>query len=442
MAEATGAAGPVSGRLLLGVVAGLGLTQIIGYGTLYYSFSILAAGMAADIGWSQDAVYGAFSAALLAGALVGPRCGRWVDRHGAGRVMALGSVAAAAALVACAVAPGPLGLALGLVATQLAASFVLYEVAFPALVQVVGFGAQRSITHLTLIAGFASTLFWPATAALQDHLTWREVYLVFAALHLLLCLPIHLWLRSLARAVGPVAPSAGVVSEDTGSQRQDRRVLLILTATGFSLAGFVSSAVLVHMVPLLGAIGLGAGSPLVGSLFGPAQVLSRFLTMTAGRRASPVSLAIVASGLPPLALGLLLLGAPALAAALGFAVLFGLGSGLNSIVRGTVPLTLFGRAGYAERLGWISSVVHIASALAPFLFAAMLERLGATPALWLTAGLGGLAALVFVEIQRRTGAAEGRGDAGGATGDAVQTAGSNGASRFRRAALTACLHRR
>ncbi|WP_225767113.1 arsenite efflux MFS transporter ArsK [Inquilinus sp. Marseille-Q2685] len=409
MAEATGAAGPVSGRCLLGVIAGLGLTQIIGYGTLYYSFSILAAGMAADIGWSQDAVYGAFSAALLAGALLGPRCGRWVDRHGAGRVMALGSVAAAAALVACTAAPGPLGLALGLVAIQLAASFVLYEVAFPALVQVVGFGAQRSITHLTLIAGFASTLFWPATAALQDHLTWREVYLVFAALHLLLCLPIHLWLRSLARTVVPtVHPAAAVALEDAGDRRQDRRALLVLATIGFSLAGFVSSAVLVHMVPLLGALGLGAGSLLVGSLFGPAQVLSRFLTMTAGRRASPVGLATVAVGLPSLALGLLLLGAPALAAAIGFAILFGLGSGLNSIVRGTVPLALFGRAGYAERLGWISSVVHIVSALAPFLFAALLGRLGPAPALWLTAGLGSLAGLVFLEILRRTGTATGR----------------------------------
>ncbi|WP_342238833.1 arsenite efflux MFS transporter ArsK [Inquilinus sp. OTU3971] len=408
MAEATGAAGPISGRRLLGVVAGLGLTQIIGYGTLYYSFSILAAGMAADIGWSLGAVYGAFSAALLAGALIGPRCGRWVDRHGAGRVMALGSVAAAAALIGCAVAPGPLGLALGLIAIQLAASFVLYEVAFPALVQVVGFGAQRSITHLTLIAGFASTLFWPATAALQDHLTWREVYLVFAGLHLLLCLPIHLWLRSLARAAGPAAHPAAAAPEDAGGRHPERRALLILTATGFSLAGFVASAVLVHMVPLLGALGLGAGSLLVGSLFGPAQVLSRFLTMTAGRRASPVGLAIVASSLPPLALGLLLLGAPALAAAIGFAILFGLGSGLNSIVRGTVPLALFGRSGYAERLGWISSVVHIVSALAPFLFAAMLERLGPSPALWLTAGIGSLAALVFLEIRRRTGAAASR----------------------------------
>ncbi|TSD84283.1 arsenite efflux MFS transporter ArsK [Mycobacterium sp. KBS0706] len=439
MAEAIGAAGPVSGRRLLGVVAGLGLTQVIGYGTLYYSFSILAAGMAADIGWSQDAVYGAFSAALLAGALIGPRCGRWVDRHGAGRVMALGSVAAAAALVACAIAPGPLGLALGLVAIQVAASFVLYEVAFPALVQVAGFGARRSITHLTLIAGFASTLFWPATATLRDHLTWREVYLVFAALHLLLCLPIHLWLRSLARAAGPAAfaAAAAMVPEDAQAQHQNRRTLLVLTTAGFSLAGFVSSAVLVHMVPLLGALGLGTGSLLVGSLFGPAQVLSRFLTMTVGRGASPVGLAIVAAGLPPLALGLLLLGAPALAAALGFAILFGLGSGLNSIVRGTVPLALFGRAGYAERLGWISSVVHIVSALAPFLFAAFMERLGPAPTLWLTAGFGGLAGLVFLEIRRlskRTPPI--------VTGDAVQTAGSNGASGFRRAALTACLHRR
>lgn len=410
MAGATGAAGPVSGRRLLAAVAGLGLTQIIGYGTLYYSFSILAAGMAADIGWPLDRVYGAFSAALLIGALIGPRCGRWVDRHGAGRIMTFGSAASALALIGCALAPGPVGFALGLIAIQLASSFVLYEVAFPALVQVAGFGARRSITHLTLIAGFASTLFWPLTAAMQDHLAWREVYLVFAALHLLLCLPVHLWLRGLGRAAGPAAHPAEAVAvpEGDGAWRQDQRALLVLTMTGFSLAGFVSSAVLVHMVPLLGAIGLGAGSLLVGGLFGPAQVLSRFLTMTAGRRASPVSLAIIATVLPPLALGLLLLGAPALAAAVGFAVLFGLGSGLNSIVRGTVPLALFGRSGYAERLGWISSIVHIVSALAPFLFAALLGRLGPAPALWLTAGLGSLAGLVFLEIRRRIGAATGR----------------------------------
>ena len=77
---------------------------------------------------------------------------------------------------------------------ELASCFVLYSTAFVAIVQIGGRGAQRSITHLTLIAGFASTLFWPLTAALHEHLGWREVWLIFAALNLLVCVPLHVWL--------------------------------------------------------------------------------------------------------------------------------------------------------------------------------------------------------------------------------------------------------
>ena len=407
MAEAAEAAGLVSGRRLLGIVAGLGLTQIIGYGTLYYSFSILAAEMAADIGWSQDRVYGAFSGALLVGAFIGPRCGRWVDRHGAGRIMAWGSIASAFALAGCALASGPIGFTIGLIAIQLASSFVLYEVAFPALVQVAGFGAQRSITHLTLIAGFASTLFWPATAALQSFLSWHEIYLAFAALHVSVCLPIHLWLWRLARPIGATPPARdgtpSVPVDDARIAPQDRRYAMALTVIGFSCGGFVASAVLVHMVPMLGALGLGAGALIVGSVFGPAQVLSRFMNMVFGKDFSPIRLATVSACLMPLAIGLLLAGAPMLAAAIGFAVIFGLGSGLNSIVRGTVPLALFGRKGYAERLGWISAVVHIVSALAPFLFAALLGRVGVTTALLLVAAVGIVAVLTFMEIGRKFG---------------------------------------
>ncbi|RWQ61400.1 MAG: MFS transporter, partial [Mesorhizobium sp.] len=120
--------------------------------------------------------------------------GRWADRFGAGRVMTFGSAAAAAALVACAVAPGRVTFVLALMTMELASAFVLYSAAFVAIVQIGGAKAQRSITHLTLIAGFASTLFWPLTAALHEYLTWREVYLVFAGINVAICLPIHAWL--------------------------------------------------------------------------------------------------------------------------------------------------------------------------------------------------------------------------------------------------------
>ncbi|MEK1933559.1 MAG: MFS transporter, partial [Pararhizobium sp.] len=139
------------------------MTQIIGYGTLYYSFSALAASMAGDLGWSPEWVFGAFSVSLLAGGLAAPIAGNWIDRYGAGTVMAFGSIAAAVALVACALAPGPISFVAGLVAIA----------AFAVLVQMNPRTAQRSITHLTLIAGFASTIFWPLTSALHERLSWQ-----------------------------------------------------------------------------------------------------------------------------------------------------------------------------------------------------------------------------------------------------------------------------
>ena len=135
--------------------------------------------------------------------------GAWRTGSGATRLMVLGSLAAAAALLLCALAPGRIGFALGVLAMELASCFVLYSTAFVAIVQLGGHG--RSITHLTLIAGFASTLFWPLTTVLHEHLGWREVLAIFAALNVGICLPIHWWLarvsRSIANEVGIVPHS-------------------------------------------------------------------------------------------------------------------------------------------------------------------------------------------------------------------------------------------
>ncbi|RUU09659.1 MFS transporter, partial [Mesorhizobium sp. M6A.T.Ca.TU.002.02.2.1] len=122
----------------------LGLTQIIGYGTLYYSFSILVPSIALEFAWPEQWVFGALSASLLVGGLFAPTAGRWADRFGAGRVMTFGSAAAAAALVACAVAPGRAAFVLALMAMELASAFVLYSAAFVAIVQIGGARAQRS----------------------------------------------------------------------------------------------------------------------------------------------------------------------------------------------------------------------------------------------------------------------------------------------------------
>lgn len=375
----------------------LGATQIIGYGTLQYAFGSLAPEMAADFGWSEEWVFLALSFSLLVGGLVAPVSGAWADRFGAGRVMAWGSVGAAVSLAACAVALEGISFIAALTAMAVASAFVLYATAFAALAELAGTGAQRSITHLTLIAGFASTIFWPLTSSLQDVLGWREIYASYAVLNLLVAAPLHLWLSRYTvrrRATEAIARTAAVPLLSVA----DERLTLALLLGGFAMLGFVLSAILMHMVPLLGSIGLGAAGVFVASVFGPAQVLSRLVNMQFGRGLSQPIVGIIAASLPPLALAVLALSAPALAGAAIFALLFGLGSGLSSIVSGTLPLALFGSSGYGRRLGLISSARQIAAAIAPAAFSLSLATFATQASLWLAALAGLIGTGCFVAI--------------------------------------------
>lgn len=125
----------------------LGTTQIIGYGTLYYAFSIMAADIARDLGWSLEWVFGAFSAALLLGGLIAPISGAWVDRFGAGRVMTAGSVAAALSLGAMSLAPDRLSFFLALILIEAVSTLVTYDSAFAGLTQLSPQGARRAISQ-------------------------------------------------------------------------------------------------------------------------------------------------------------------------------------------------------------------------------------------------------------------------------------------------------
>ncbi len=380
------------------VIWALGLTQIVGYGTLYYSFSTLAPQMARSFGWTEAWVYGALSASLLLGGLVAPLAGSAADRFGATRIMSLGSIGAALALVATALAPEGISFLFGLAGMEVASAFVLYSTAFAALAQINPLGAQRSITLLTLIAGFASTLFWPLTALLNGALGWREVYLVFAALNLLVCLPVHAWLGRVSRrrrANEPGGRPAEVPPLVSGVPARRAQLVMLLA---FALLGFVSSSILVHMVPMLAALGLGASGVLVTTLFGPAQVLARLVNMRFGRGLSQPALAVIAAAAMPMGLGLLALGAPSAAGAALFAILFGLGSGLSSIVSGTLPLALFGTAGYGRRLGLISSARLVVSSMAPFVFALTTALTSPKLGVTLAAGVGIASTLCFATL--------------------------------------------
>lgn len=380
----------------------LGFTQIIGYGTLYYSFAILASDISASFGWTPAGFFGVFSLSLLAGAMVAPAAGRALDQFGAARMMTIGSVICAAAVAVAAVAPSGILFTMALIVMQMASAFVFYDAAFPAVVQVSHDDGPRRIVHLTLIAGFASTVFWPLTSLLDEVMGWRNVLALYAAANLLVCMPLHALVARLTSQYEAVSratprPAAKEVVHAKVPPEQLRRAMVLVTV-GFSLSSFALSAVLSQMVPMLTALGFGAGALAVSTLFGPAQVAVRFTNLIFGAGRHPLTIAVVALTLLPIGLLVAAFSAPAYAGAVLFVVLVGLCSGLKSIVQGTVPLALFGAGGFGARLGFMASFRFALGALAPFAFAFITEFASAATAAIAFAAIGVLGVVALAAV--------------------------------------------
>jgi hypothetical protein len=172
----------------------------------------------------------------------------------------------------------------------------------------------------------------------------------------------------------------------------------VLVSFAFSLTGFTVASILAHMVPMLGAIGLGGAAVAIGALFGPAQVLSRLINMVFGHRLSPPALAITSASF--IVLGVIVLGLSGdwLPGAVAFAICLGLGSGINSIAQGSLPLYLFGSAGYGAITGKMAGARLATGAAAPFLFAAAMDRIGTTLSLFVISMIGALGIIAFMAV--------------------------------------------
>ncbi|PWE27897.1 MFS transporter [Pararhodobacter marinus] len=376
-------------RAAIQPVLTLGLTQIVGFGSIYYAFGVLVAPLSAELGISPTTAFACLSVALLSGALTAPLAGRLIDRRGARTMMAAGSVGCALAFALLSQAGAVWSLVLALIAVEMLAPLVLYDAAFAAVAQAVGEArARAAITMTTMIGGFASTVFWPLTLYLSQGWGWRETYLAFAALHLILCLPLHL---SLPRGPGSDAPRDPAAPRFAPLPARLHGRAMVLLALGLSLSWAVMSAFSAQWVPVLGAVGLPEATAVAaGALMGPSQVGARVLDMLFASHRHPMGTALVAMACLALALVVLVLAPVGVVTVSVFAVLFGIGQGLATTVRGTVPLALFGLLGYAARLGKLAGLRMLVAAVSPFAMAASLATLGPWITLWLFAALAAL----------------------------------------------------
>ncbi len=383
-------AAPSSTRLVIA----LGSSVTLAWASSYYLPAILAAPMAQSFGLSPSWVFGAFSAALVLSALLGPAVGRAIDARGGRGMLAASNLVLAAGLALMAAAPVPAVMLLGWLVLGVGMAMGLYDAAFATLAGLYGRGARGPITGITLIAGFASTIGWPVSALMEDALGWRGACLGWAALHLLIGWPINRWLV-------PAAPPPERAAAVEAEQAPAPRFAMPLLAFAFAATWFVTGAMAAHLPALLQQAGASTATAIAAAaLLGPAQVAARVLEFSLLRRLNPMTSARLATlGHPLGALSLALLGGPA---AMVFVLLHGMGNGILTIAKGTLPLAVFGPAGFGARQGLLGAPARLLQAGAPFAFGLLLEVGGVLSALTLTTALTLLAFLALLAIRPGT----------------------------------------
>lgn len=375
-------------------VAALGTAQTLAWASSYYLVAILADPMARDLGTSPSMIYGAFSAALLVSALLGPRVGRSIDRFGGREVLAVSSLLFMAGLMLLGLAPNLPAMWAGWLIVGAAMGLGLYDAAFAALGRVYGTGARSAITGITLIAGFASTIGWPLTSWGEAEFGWRSTCLAWATTHLILGLPLNL------AGVPPLGGKAASAVTDVSAHPQvpmDRAMWLL----GFAFAAgwIVSTGMAAHLPRVLEAAGATSTQAIVAAaLIGPAQVAARLAEAGLMRRFHPLVSARLSTLAHPIGVAVLLAGGGWLAAP--FALLHGAGNGVLTIARGTVPLAVFGPKDYGYRLGLLGAPARIGQAGAPLGFGLLIEGYGSN-VLIVTAVLCLLAFCALLSVRSR-----------------------------------------
>ena len=394
---------PLEGPDLRRVVTVLCVTEIVSWGVLFYAFTVLADAIRDREGWPLTHVVAVFTVAQLVAAGAGLWVGRRLDRHGPRLVMTGGSILGVLSVVLIAVAPSLAFFAAAWVLAGVAMSATLYPPAFATLNHWAGARRVRALTAVTLVAGFASTVFAPLAALLLAAGSWRSTYLLLA-IPLAVTIPLH-WFGLKAPwafdpAVGPGGDEAA--AEAQPSIEPGRREFWLL-AVALTLGGFCIYAVVVNLVPLLTDGGLTVGEAAVAlGIGGAGQVAGRlvYAPLVARLPVRPRTMAVLGAGaLTTLTLAVSA-GSLLLACAASFAA--GTARGIFTLIQATAVADRWGTRAVGARTAVLSGGVMAASAFAPWFGTLLAELSGGFTTAFVVLALLGVVAAVLIRATPAT----------------------------------------
>lgn len=379
---------------LLWALAG---AQLISWGVLYYAFTLFIVPMEAELGWSRTTLSGALTVGLLASALAAYPVGAWIDKHGGRALMTCGSILGVALLAAWSQVESLPVFFLIWIGLGIAQATTLYEPIFVVLTRLFTVSFRTKITALTLVGGFASTVFLPLTQVLIDALGWRHALLALAGIVAVLVIPVHAFLlkdaprRDLTPSATPPVLGRAAVRKAMGTPVFWCLMLCFIAYYA------VFTAMTFQLVPLLTDRGFAPEIVVLAyAVVGPAQVSGRVILLMLRQHLDTGTVGRVITIMFPVSILLLIVWPHSTGALFAFTVLYGIANGVMTIVRGTAVPDLLWREGYGAINGALTLPSTLAKALSPFAAALIWEVSGGYDAvLWTVCAGGAVAVIAF-----------------------------------------------
>jgi MFS family permease len=388
MSDSNRSFGKLHRRLV--VVAALGVTQILAWGSTFYLLGVLGRPIARDTGWNYELVISGISVGLLMAGLISPRIGRTIGNRGGKPILALSTIFLALGLASLGFSQNIGWYLAAWLLVGVGMGSGLTDAAFGTLGSVYGEGARSAITSLTLFAGFASTICWPLSFYLLEHLGWRQACFTYAAIQIGVSLPILLLALPNRPRAAPFADHFG--APEIASLAPGEPALFAILAAVVTFSASILSMFGVHLLPVLQARGLELSAAVgLGAIVGPSQVAARVVEMLAGRHYHPVWTMVASTVLVAVGIGMLFSDYTAYSAAIA---LYGAGNGIGSVARGTLPLALFGPSRYPALMGRLARPILMSMAVSPFVGAIAFQVGGVNLLLGLLTLIGALNVLL------------------------------------------------
>jgi MFS family permease len=396
----------------------LGFTELISWGVLYYAFTVLLVPMQEELGWSVGAITGAYSLSMLVSGLAAPALGRWLDDHGPRGVMTCGSILGTLLVLAWSRVDTLPGFYLIWIGIGLASAATLYEPAFTTLAQWFRRGRSRAMLIVTILGGFASTVFLPLTGWLVDRYDWRSALVILAIIlaagtvipHAAVLLP------------GPAhAGSPATTGPEIGPHPRFKDLLREPVFARMSIAFFLqtttSIAVAVHIIAFLVERGQDATfAAWAAGLIGAAQVAARIFTTIFERHFSIISLTAMMFAFQVVAIVMLVTWHHATGVIV--AVIFlGMGRGAITLLRPSLVMEFYDVSRFGSINGMQALILTIGRAIAPVMTGVAAGASGSyIPIFWVFAVISLISAWVILPLREASSVqqanAEGLGDRG------------------------------